>query len=347
MSDLLLITIFTIHLLAADLAMAGPLVALWLEWRGTQRGEGLPGQIGRRLAWWSIGALVVGVSLGLLAVVVLPQVEPAAYREAFGRVPASRWWYAAGEVTFSLVCMALYAGLWNRAWFARHRGWHRLLAVLAATNLMYHFPPLFTMISTLSMRPDLKGRVLDVALYRKLLLDGETLSRVVHHWLAGAAIAAVAAMLLGVGGWACGERSRSGLGIGDSNGTAQRAGIVRAAARVALGATMLQIAVGVWVLLAMPSAMQSQLLGEDWLATALFGTSIIAALGLMHFLSIVSLGGTSRSAVYRAAFVLAIVLFLMVATLHRARQDALEPRKVSEISAQPGSFFAIPALRVA
>jgi hypothetical protein len=340
MYDLLLVAIFTIHLLAADLAMAGPLVSLWLEWRERRHGERLPGQVGRGLAWWSIGALALGVALGLLAVVVLPRVEPAAYREVFGRVPASRWWYAAGEVAFSLVCMALYAGLWNWAWFARHRWWHRLLAVLAATNLMYHFPPLFTMISTLSMRPDLRGRVLDVDLYRKLLLDGETLSRVVHHWLAGVTVAAVAAMLLGAGGWACGERGRTGLGTGESEGEVRRAGLVRAAARVALGATMLQIAVGVWVLLAMPSAMQSQLLGEDWIATALFGISIIAALGLMHYLSIVSLGGTSRSAVYRAAFVLAIVVFLMVATLHRARQDVLEPRNVSRISAQPGTFFA-------
>ena len=80
---------------------------------------------------------------------------------------------------------------------------------------------------------------------------------------------------------------------------------------------MLQIAAGVWVLLAMSSAMQSRLLGEDWVATGLFATSIIAALGLMHFLSIISLGGTSRSAVYRTAIVLAIVVFLMVATLHR------------------------------
>jgi hypothetical protein len=333
MYDFLLVTIFTIHLLAADLAMAGPLLAIWLELRGNRRGDELAGQIGRRLAWWSIGAFLAGITLGLLTVVALPRVEPAAYREAFGRVPASRWWFAAGEVAFSLVCMALYAGLWNWGWFARHRWWHRLLAVLAATNLLYHFPPLFTMISTLSMRPDLKGQVLDVDLYRQLLFDGETLSRVVHHWLAGVAVAAVAAMMLGARGSDFGELSRTGLGTGDSEDEVRRAGIVRAAARVALGATMLQIAVGVWVLIAMPAAMQSQLLGEDWIATALFGASMIAALGLMHHLSIISLGRTSRPSVYRTALVLVAVVLLMVATLHRARQCALEPARISMLSA--------------
>jgi hypothetical protein len=334
MLDLLLIIIFAVHLLVADLAMAGPLVAMWLEWRGARRGDIVADRIGRRLAWWSIGGLAVGVALGLLIVFVLAQGEPSAYREAFGRVPSSRWWFAAEEVAFSLICIGLYAGLWSWGWLVRHRWLHRLLAVLGATNLMYHFPPLFTMISTLSMRSDLKGQLLDVPLYRRLMLDNETLSRVVHHWLAGVAVAAVAAMILGVGDWRVGDR--------ELDNEARRKGIEQAAARLALGATMLQIAAGAWVLIAMSPAMQSQLLGEDTLATALFGLSIIAALGLMHHLSIISisLGGTTRSAVYRTAIVLALVVLLMVATLHCARQAALAPAKVSLVSPPVGTFFA-------
>ncbi len=194
--DLLLIMIFGCHLLAVDLAMAGPLVAIWLEWRATRHGDELAGQIGRRLAVWSLATATVGVGLGLLAVAALPHFEPVAYREMFGRVPSSGWWWAAAEIVVYLVCMAAYVLLWRR--WTGHRIWHRVLAVFAATNLMYHFPPLFTIISVLSLRPDLKVETLDRATFRKMLLDGEVLSRVIHHWLAGVAVAAGMAMVLAI-----------------------------------------------------------------------------------------------------------------------------------------------------
>jgi hypothetical protein len=94
-------------------------------------------------------------------------------------------------------------------------------------------------------------------------------------------------------------------------------------------ATTAQILVGVWVLFELPPAMQNQVLGEDLTATALFGASIVAALGLMHHLSVVALGDVSRRVVGRAALLIVLVVLLMVATLHRARQRALEPAKVS------------------
>ncbi|HEV3418626.1 MAG TPA: hypothetical protein VG056_17525, partial [Pirellulales bacterium] len=176
------------HLLAVDLAMAGPLVAIWLEWRETRRGDVLAGRIGRRLAAWSLAAAAVGIGLGLAAIVALAQLESPAYRETLGRVQSYRWWGVAWELVFYVVCTAAYVLLWER--LKRHRWWHRGLAVLATTNLIWHFPPLFTIISSLSVRPDLKDLPFDRALYWKLLLDGETMSRVVHHWLAAAAVAA-------------------------------------------------------------------------------------------------------------------------------------------------------------
>ncbi|HKD37785.1 MAG TPA: hypothetical protein VKB78_13330, partial [Pirellulales bacterium] len=232
-------------------------------------------------------------------------------------------------------CIGLYAGLWNWSWFARHRWLHRLLAVLAVTDFMYHFPPLFTMISEMSLRPDLKGKLLDVSLYRQLFFQGDVFSRVIHHWLSAIAIAAAAAMILAL---RVTKRSADGgakdILVGD-DAKAQ----IRSLARVALFVTMLQIAVGAWVLIAMPEAMQSQLLGEDWLATGLFGASVIAALWLMHQLSILMLGRISRLSVYRAAISLAVVVCLMVGTLHRARQRALMPASLSSASSD-ASFSA-------
>ncbi len=77
--------------------------------------------------------------------------------------------------------------------------------------------------------------------------------------------------------------------------------------------------------------MQNQLLGEDLTATLLFGLSVIAALGLMHHLMMISLGETSRRVVLRTVCVLAAVVLLMVATLHRARQCVLAPVRNVEI----------------
>ena len=56
----------------------------------------------------------------------------------------------------------------------------------------------------------------------------------------------------------------------------------------------MQLPVGVWVLLSMPQIMQQQVMGQDLLATILFGVSLIVALGLMHHLALISLGDTSR-----------------------------------------------------
>ncbi|HEV3415668.1 MAG TPA: hypothetical protein VG056_02600, partial [Pirellulales bacterium] len=151
----------------------------------------------------------------------------------------------------------------------------------------------------------------------------------------------------GTGGWRLGagavgdgdfgEFSRTGRGATgeEDHGTAAdakvnpSAPIIRGAARLALVATLLQIPVGLWVLFALPTAVQSQLLGEDWIATLLFGLSVIVALGLMHQLAMASLGAVSRQAVGRTALLLAAVVFLMVATLHRARQCVLEPARTA------------------
>jgi hypothetical protein len=329
-SDLLLIAIFGGHLLAVDVAAAGPLLAIWLEWRATRRGDVFAGEIGRRLAIWSLAAAVIGVGLGLLTALALPQLEPPEYRQALSRVTPYLWWSVAGELAFYVACIAGYILLWKR--WQSHRFWHRALAVLASTNVLYHFPTLFTIVSALSMRPQLADLPLDAPLFRKMLVQGEVVSRVVHHWLASLAVAAVFAM------WLAAKKSQSP----DPGGSGDRsaAAIVKQAARMALSATTAQVAVGIWVLLTLPAAMENQMLGEDWLATALFGGSIVAALGLMHHLSVIALGDVSRRLVGRAALLIALVVLLMSATLHRARQRALEPVKVSDLapSARAASY---------
>ncbi len=328
MSDLLLIAIFACHLLAVDVAAAGPLMAIWLEWRETRRGDLLAGEIGRQLAIGSLAAAVIGVGLGLLTAFVLPQLEPPEYRQALGRVTPYLWWSVVGELAFYFGCIAAYVLLWKR-WQA-HRFWHRALAVLASTNVLYHFPTLFTIISALSMRPQPAELPLDAPLFRRMLVQGEVVSRVVHHWLASLAVAAVVAMWMAARGKGQGARDK---GHGADGETAQDSAttIVKQAARIALLATTAQVAIGIWVLLTLPVAMENLVLGEDWLATTMFGASIVTALGLMHHLSVIALGDVSRRKVSVTTLLMVLTVFLMAATLHRARQRALEPVKMSEV----------------
>ncbi len=323
MLDLLLIVVFGLHLLAVDVAMAGPLLAIWLQWRESRFQDRVAGEVGRRLAGWSLAIGAAGMGLGLLSVVLLPVGESSPYRTAFGRIPAARWWYVVAELAFYIVVMWAYVGLWRRLTRTRTgRVVHRGLAVMASTNLLYHFPPLFVVISALSLRPELWHVEFDRRLYWQLLLENESLARVAHHWLASVAVTGGAAMLLA---------SRKGAYRGNSGDDGQSAArIVRASARLSLIATVLQLPVGCWVLIAAHPLMQEAMLGENGLTTGLFVASIIASLGLMHHLAVASLGDVSRRAVVRTAGIMALVVLLMVATLHRARQPALEEIKRAE-----------------
>lgn len=316
MFGFLLSLVFGLHLLAVDVATVGPLLAMWLEWRQARRGDPLAGAIGRRLAAWSLACAVFGIGLGLISVALLPGGEASPYRSAFARVPEERWWFVASELVFYAVVMGIYVGLWRRLTSSRGgRVVHRLLAILASTNFLYHFPPLFVVISALSARPDLWQAPFDRRLYWTLLLENESLARVAHHWLASLAVAGCAAMLVA-----------SGLVAQQAADAARNSArtIIRLSARIALVATVLQMPVGAWVLIAAQPVTQESMLGEDALATGLFVVSIIAALALMHHLAAAMLSDVSRRAIWRTAALMALVVILMAATLHRSRQAALD-----------------------
>jgi len=303
-----MIAVLGVHLLAVDLAMAGPLVAVGLQWRARRRHDAAASALARRLAGWSMAAAVLGIALGLAALVLTPHVEAEPYRRALAQISASRWWFVAGELVFYFVCMAAYVGPWRR--MQRWPRWHAVLAILAGTDLMYHFPPLFAVISTLSLQPKLSDLPLIHALYWKVLLEGQTLAMVLHHWLAAVSVAAIAALLL-----ATGRPSELAVSLGAS----------KWAARIALAATLLQLPVGIGLLLALPGALQNPLLGDDWVSTLLFGLSLVMALGLMHHLSVIALGDIRRGAIVRTAGLMIATILLMAATLQHARHRALAP----------------------
>ena len=315
-----MIAVLAVHLLLVDLAMAGPLVAVGLQWRARHKGDAAAGPLARRLAGWSMAAAAVGIGLGLAALALTPHVESEAYRQALAKIPASRWWFVGGELAFYFVCMAAYVGPWQ--WFQRRPRWHALLAILAGTDLMYHFPPLFSVISTLSMRPNDWHEPLNHALYWKLLLEGQTLTMVLHHWLAGISVAAMAAVVLNMA-----NASKISPAVASPDAPAPGVATSKSAARIALVATLLQLPVGIGVLLSLPTALENPLLGDDWISTVLFGLSVVLALGLLHHLAMIALGEVRRGAILRTAAIMAATILLMTATLQRARHIAEKPTR--------------------
>jgi hypothetical protein len=251
---------------------------------------------------WSVVGFVVGIAIGGGLLAILWHNERA-YWSAVGRVPPHRWWFFGGEVVFYFVCMVPYVLLWERA--RGQRWWHRLLAVLAATNLLYHFPPLFVMLSLMSSRPELAGAALDRTQYVELFTDPETLARVAHHWLSATATTGVVLMLL-----ATRRSSASG-----------RTAVL--AARAALAATVVQLPVGLWLLLVSPAGAQSQLLGGEASGTALFVGAILAAVLLLQRLLTAALGDDSRRTAVKSAVLLLVILLLMSGVLHRTRERRL------------------------
>ncbi len=289
---------------------------------------------GQRLARWGLIALAFGVLLGFGLLAILWAMGEDRYLAMLGRVPVDRWWFAAAEVAFYYVCMTPYSMTAGRT--KQSRAW-LLLPLLAATNLLYHFPPLFGVVSVAVEREEFHGLELTRDIYRQILTDPQTLSRIVHHWLAAVAMAGLALMVIstargthktGTGTSpqpSVGNEISSRLGASPRFDAAPSDRPVLWGSRIALLATVIQLPVGLWVVLQLPAGMQNQLLGEDAVGTALLGVSLLGASLLLQALVTVSLGDTSRGAVQRSLVWMAVVLVLMSGTLHRIRQKAIEP----------------------
>jgi hypothetical protein len=310
----LITLLLAMHLVAVNVAAAAPPVCTWLAARG-RRGDQEADQVGRRLAWLSLAALLVGMLLGGGLVAIAWWDRSSGYWQAANRFAAREYWFAAAEMVFSLTCLWIYATMWQR-W--RQRPWlHGLLAVMSATNLLYHFPPLMIVLGELAARPQIAGEeTITHTVFRNLMLRPEVLTQTAHFALAAVAF----------GGWAllcvannCRvkknekslEREESEQGY-DS--------LISAGAWIALAASLAQLAIGLLVLIEFPIARRGSLLGNDWLSAALFFVAVLAAFALLHMLATVALGDTGLVAVRRCSWLMLVVVLLMTGTLVRVRQ---------------------------
>lgn len=311
MTQLALVLVFALHLLCVNVASAGPLVCAWLEWC-EGRGNALAGEVGRYLARWALVLLIPGALLGVSVGWILwnPQ-----YASILGRL-SSKVHFGVWELLFSLVLMSVQVAWWQKrpelpAW---QRGVRIFIALLASTNLLYHFPVLFAVIeqlaTTAAIQTDATEKI-SAAEFRAFLAQPAIVARSLHFLFA--AIATCGIMLLG---YAL-RMMRQKRDATDIQRMAAWGG------QIALVPTLLQIPVGLWLTVVLPPNLQHTVTGGDLITTSLFLLSVAGAFALMQTLAAIAIGDAERARLIRAMVLLVAIVVLMSGVLQRLRAAAL------------------------
>jgi hypothetical protein len=295
------------HLLCVNVASGGPLLAAWLDWRSMQ-GDEAAARAAVFLARASLVAFLAGAALGLL----MGWLKWDADYRALWLGPMSYKLHWAGiEAIFSLVVMV---GWWiclpgkTGGSFAAMvaRG---LAAALAATNLLYHFPVLFSVAAQLADAGKTGGDSIGGAGFRRLMVAGETPAIWVHVCLASIAVAGM--MLI------CQAASAR-----QQVDEPMAARIACWGGRWALVPSLLQFPVGLWTLAALPPAAQSHLMGESAIGTLLLVASLGTALWLINELVHVSFGDVKRTRLMSALAAMVVTVVLMTAMQQESRSSS-------------------------
>lgn len=300
--EVVLVGLFAFHLLCVNVASAVPLVAVWLERRAARR-DPVAELLTPPLAWHGIGALILGIGAGLAYGLLLWN---PAYREA-SRLLADKIYFGVWELVFSLVLMLGHALWWNlQPRPGKIARWTRgAVALLAGTNLIYHFPVLMVVFARLATGDDSAAVPLTPADFRAKLTDPSVLSRAIHFWLAAIATTGAWLLVLAIRWQSNPYREYAAGRIAVWGG------------RIALIPSLLQIPTGVWLLSTLSPTAQARLLGGHLPSTLVFGVSVLLAMGLMHQLAAISMGEIAKGRLLRAVSFLAIVVVLMAAVLRQ------------------------------
>lgn len=309
MTDIIVVPLLAVHLLAMNVASAGPLTVAWLL-----QGSAAPADrrrlLAQRLARHSMLALLVGLLLGG-GLLLVPH---TGLRAALQRFPAKEYWFAGIELLFSAACMGLLIRL---AGGTRRRpvlAW--LLALLASSNLLYHFPPLMIVLGELAADSAwAREAQLDRAAILRLWMRPEVAALWAHFTLASLAAAPIAAM------WPL--RGNNEVDAGASASLSGRLAIW------ALTASVLQLPVGAWVVWAADGASRDAIMGSSLIASVCFLGGVVTALGLVQTLAHTAFGDHRAATLRRSAWMFALVALLMTATLRTSRNSpkgALPPQ---------------------
>ena len=322
------------HLLNMNLAAVGPLAAVVLQWFSTGRDE--IRQLGQKIAAWSLVCMLTGMMLGLAGGIIMWIAGEDRFFQAVQRVP-SKIYFGAWELGFYVFCMAIYL-IWWRLRPPQGKFAHvvmSLVGIAAATNLLWHFPALMTVIAYLA-RHEPTGPAIDASGFRALMFTEQIMSRWLHVWMASFATTGLL-----VSGAALGMRATPAKDNSDETSGSSLDRVCAWGGRVALVATVLQLPIGIWLLTSSPTSEQSRLMGGDWLVTGMFVISMFLALGLMHHLAGIAMGNATRRGVHVAWSLLLLVIIFMSATLVLARGDAFESETSSRSQTVPTAKSAV------
>lgn len=334
------------HLLCMNLASAGPLLCVWLEWLAVRRSLRDTGdhstlivsrsssdilqRTAHRLALSSLIGLQMGVLLGVAATYWLYYFRRDDYLQAALRLRPRLWWGVA-EIAFSLVFLLIYV-----AWFRygkrqlrTHRVVHRLLAIAAATNLLYHFPPLFSVLAELAQTDD--QTLLTSSDYRAWLVQPLIWAKTTHVWGASVAVAGIVLSYLVPANAISTKKSEPANATDadlESNLSTVRpdspSDLRALGACWCLGGTVAQIVTGIWIIVQLPPAQQFAVLGTDVAASTLSCCSILATFIALNWMSQAAFGRPSRKNIGWILGIVVMIVFLMSAVLLLLQSETTE-----------------------
>ena len=302
MLEALTTILLALHLLAMNVASAGPLVCVWLGWRQQKFGE-LGSQLGQKLAWYCVLAFLAGMITGGLMLLTIPSNN---LWPALRRFPGSAYWFAGAELIFSLVCMVSLAGAWN----ILSRWWLAVLAFASASNLLYHFPPLMAVIGQLAANAQWTAEpIVDRPILLKFMANGEVLALSFHFGMSSLAVAALVVLDI-----------ISRKSVEEISHESQS--IARGAATVALSASLLQVPIGIWLLTSLPATSRTALMGNNIWASLAFMAALVATIKLLQLLVMVVLGETDKKNLRQVVSLACAVVLLMTMSLRLSRPTA-------------------------
>ena len=292
----------SVHLWAMNLASAGPLLGIWLGRPGSDDPD--RNRIGKSLAWLSIYGLLLGIATGSIQLYCLPN---AGLLAAIHRLPNRALWFAGAELLFSLICLLIYAWYWDV--LRHHRWWLALVALATSSNLIYHFPPLMSVLGKLAYDATwAKPQILDRAALRPLMLRSEVLALSAHFVLASLAVAAITVL------WLVSRVQAQH----DEQATHP---LSRGASWIALFSTACQLPVGIWLLITLPRSERSTMMGSNALASLAFVGAMLLTFLLLQKLLTIAFGMNQPGELRQTCWTLAALVVLMTTTLYLSRGE--------------------------
>jgi hypothetical protein len=294
--EILLVGTFILHLVPMNLVLGGAPLALW----SALRAAGSPEHA--RLARWWARLLPVAMALTITSGVAPLLFLQVLYGPFFFSSSILMAWPWLGILP--LLLLAYYGFYWYSLQFEA-LGRQGALVAAGSVACVIAIGFLFTSNLVLMLQPE-KWRALYARSWQGLAwnaTDPIVLPRFLHFFLAALAVAGFAVFLLGV------RRRQSDPGFGDW--------VARLGARWFVGATLVQILVGPWILLSVPEPVRPSFLGGRMTETTLLiggiGLGILAVL-----LVLVRRPGGATTA-------LGGTLALMAITRDRIRAGSLAP----------------------